>query len=71
MVAFLTRLMLVLRAWFKSRVSLEAENVVLRQQLLVLKRELAARRRERALKKTSLTRTIVRRSRRRTFRAPD
>jgi hypothetical protein len=43
MVAFLTRLMLVLRAWFKSRVSLEAENVVLRQQLLVLKRRSPAR----------------------------
>jgi hypothetical protein len=35
MVAFLTRLMLVLRAWLKSRVNLEAENLVLRQQLSV------------------------------------
>jgi hypothetical protein len=35
MVAFLTRLMVVLRARFKSRARLETENLVLRQQLLV------------------------------------
>jgi hypothetical protein len=33
MVVFLTRLTLVLSAWFRSRVNLEAENPVLRQQL--------------------------------------
>ena len=38
MIVFLTRLTLMLRARFKSRVSLEAENVVLRQQLSVLNR---------------------------------
>ena len=43
MVALVTRLMLVLHARFKSRVSLEAENVVLRQQLLVLNRRSPAR----------------------------
>jgi hypothetical protein len=41
MVAFLTRLMLVLRTRLKSRARLEAENLVLRQQLLVLNRRLA------------------------------
>jgi transposase InsO family protein len=43
MVAFLTRLMLVLRARFRSRARLEAENLVLRQQLLVLNRRLPVR----------------------------
>ena len=49
MVAFLTRLMLVLRAGFESRARLEAENLVLRQQLLVLNRRSPARRRLRNL----------------------
>jgi transposase InsO family protein len=40
MAALLTRLMLVLRARFKSRARLEAENLMLRQQLLVLNRRL-------------------------------
>ena len=39
MVAFLTRLLLVLRSRVKSRVRLEAENLVLRQQLVVLSRK--------------------------------
>jgi hypothetical protein len=43
MVAFLIRLMVVLRARFKSRARLEAENLVLRQQLLVLNRRLPVR----------------------------
>jgi hypothetical protein len=43
MAAVLTRLMLVLRAGFKSRARLEAENLVLRQQLLVLNRRLQTR----------------------------
>jgi hypothetical protein len=43
MVALLTRLMLVLRARFMSRARLEAENLVLRQQLLVLNHRLPAR----------------------------
>jgi hypothetical protein len=43
MVAFLTRLMVVLRAHLKSRARLEAENLVLRQQLLVLNRRLPVR----------------------------
>lgn len=43
MVTLLTRLMLVLRARFESRARLEAENLVLRQQLLVPNRGLPAR----------------------------
>lgn len=43
MVTVLTRLMLVLRAGFESRARLEAENLVLRQQLLVLNRRLPGR----------------------------
>jgi hypothetical protein len=43
MAAFLTRLILVLRGHFRSRVSLEAENLVLRQQLSVLNRRSPAR----------------------------
>lgn len=39
MVALLTRLMLVLRSRFKSRVRLEAENIILRQQLIVSSRK--------------------------------
>ena len=38
MVAFLTRLILVLRGHIRSRANLEAENLVLRQQLSVLNR---------------------------------
>jgi hypothetical protein len=38
MVAFLIRFLLILRARFKSRVRLEAENTVLRQQVIVLSR---------------------------------
>jgi hypothetical protein len=38
MVAFLTRLMLVIRGQVRSRARLEAENLVLRQQLSVLYR---------------------------------
>jgi hypothetical protein len=34
MVAFLIRFLLILRARFKSRVRLEAENTVLRQQVV-------------------------------------
>ena len=36
MVAFLTQLLLVLRSWFTRRVRLEAENLILRQQLVGL-----------------------------------
>ncbi len=43
MVAFLTRLMVVLRTRFESRARLEAENLVLRQQLVVLNRRLPVR----------------------------
>ena len=39
MVAFLTQLLLVLRSPFKRRVWLEAENLLLRQQLIVLRRK--------------------------------
>lgn len=38
MVAFPTRLLLILRARFKSRERLETENTVLRQQVIVLSR---------------------------------
>jgi hypothetical protein len=37
MVAFLTRLLLVIRSWFAWRAGLEAENLILRQQLVVLR----------------------------------
>src|SRR5258708_24470590 len=43
MVAFLTRLLLVLRSWLTRRARLEAENLVLRQQLIVLRRKTPAR----------------------------
>jgi hypothetical protein len=36
MVAFLTQLLLVIRSWFARRARLEAENLILRQQLIVL-----------------------------------
>jgi hypothetical protein len=49
MVTLLTRLMLVLRASFESRARLEAENLVLRRQLLVLNRRLSRRLRLRNL----------------------
>ena len=49
MVALLTRLMLVLRASFESRARLEAENLVLRRQLLLLNRRLSRRLRLRNL----------------------
>ena len=39
MFAFLTKLLLVARSRLKSRASLEAENLVLRQQLIVLSRK--------------------------------
>jgi hypothetical protein len=39
MVAFLTQLLLALRSRFSRRVRLEAENLVLRQQLVVLRRQ--------------------------------
>jgi transposase InsO family protein len=43
MVVFLTRLLLILRARFKSRERLEAENTVLRQQVIVLSRRVRRR----------------------------
>ena len=39
MVAFLTQLLLAIRAWFTRRARLEAENLLLRQQLVVLRRK--------------------------------
>jgi|SRR5271167_3256371 len=39
MVAFLTQLLLVIRSWFARRAQLEAENLILRQQLMVLRRQ--------------------------------
>jgi PAS domain-containing protein len=38
-VAFLTQLLLVIRSWFARRSRLEAENLVLRQQIIVLRRQ--------------------------------
>ena len=43
MFAFLTRLLLVARSRLKSRASLEAENLVLRQQVIVLSRKSRSR----------------------------
>ena len=43
MLAFLTRLLLVARSRLKSRASLEAENLVLRQQVIVLSRKSRSR----------------------------
>ena len=39
MVAFLTRLLLAIRSRFTRRARLEAENLILRQQLVVLRRK--------------------------------
>jgi hypothetical protein len=39
MVAFLTQLLLAIRSWFTRRARLEAENLILRQQLVVLRRK--------------------------------
>ena len=39
MVAFLTQLLLAIRSRFTSRARLEAENLLLRQQLVVLRRK--------------------------------
>src|ERR1700730_5051619 len=39
MVAFLTQLLLAIRSWFARRARLEAENLILRQQLVVLRRK--------------------------------
>src|ERR1700731_3959047 len=39
MVTFLTQLLLVIRSWFARRARLEAENLILRQQLVVLRRK--------------------------------
>jgi len=43
MLEFLTQLLLVARSRLKSRASLEAENLVLRQQVIVLSRKSASR----------------------------
>ena len=43
MVAFLTQLLLAIRSWHTRRVRLEAENLILRQQLIVLRRKSPAR----------------------------
>ena len=43
MFAFLTKLLLVARSRLKSRASLEAENLVLRQQVSVLSRKSRSR----------------------------
>src|SRR5271169_6977283 len=43
MVAFLTLLLLAIRSWLTRRARLEAENLVLRQQLLVLRRKSPSR----------------------------
>ena len=42
-VAFLNWFLLVLRYRFKSQARLEAENIVLRQQLIILSRKSSAR----------------------------
>ena len=39
MVALLIQLLLAIRSWFVRRARLEAENLVLRQQLVVLRRK--------------------------------
>src|SRR5216683_1031097 len=39
MVTFLTQLLLAIRSWFARRARLEAENLILRQQLIVLRRK--------------------------------
>ena len=43
MFVFLTKLLLVARSQWKSRASLEAENLVLRQQVIVLSRKSRSR----------------------------
>src|SRR5271169_338397 len=43
MVAFLTLLLLAIRSWLTRRARLEAENLVLRKQLVVLRRKSPAR----------------------------
>jgi len=43
MVAFLTQLLLAIRSRFARRARLEAENLILRQQLVVLRRKSPAR----------------------------
>ena len=43
MVAFLTKLLLVARSRLQSRASLEAENIVLRQQVIILSRRSPSR----------------------------
>jgi len=43
MVEFLTKLLLVARSHLKSRARLEAENIVLRQQVIVLSRKSPSR----------------------------
>ena len=49
MFAFLTKLLLVARSRLKSRASLEAENLVLRQQVIVLSRKSPSRVRLRSI----------------------
>jgi IS1 family transposase len=39
MVAFLTQLLLAIRSWHTRRVRLEADNLILRQQLVMLRRK--------------------------------
>src|SRR5271167_3360273 len=43
MIAFLTHLLLAIRSWFTRRARLEAENLILRQQLVVLRCKSSAR----------------------------
>jgi hypothetical protein len=43
MFAFLTKLLLIARSRLRSRASLEAENLLLRQQVIVLSRESRSR----------------------------
>jgi len=43
MIEFLTKLLLAARSRLKSRASLEAENIVLRQQVIVLSRKAPSR----------------------------
>ena len=43
MVAFLTQLLLAIRSRFSRRVRLEAENLILRQQLVILRRKSPSR----------------------------
>jgi len=43
MVAFLTQQRLAIRSWFTKRARLEAENLILRQQLVVLRRKFPTR----------------------------